>query len=231
MIAVIGLLTLTFIQLWLPQLAPNNSGNIRSELTFFRKKQAWLIIGLTAIGTGGLFAWISYIAPLMTEVSKFSASSVPYVLVLAGLGMVVGNFVGGKLADKVSPVKACLILMITMAISLSVIFFVSQNQILSLVMTFITGGLSMAVGSPIQTLMINTAKGAEMLGAAATQAAFNIGNALGAFLGGLPIAWGLGFTSPEIVGVIMASTGAVFALTLSRQKVKVVEEEAVLVGE
>ena len=79
--------------------------------------------------------------------------------------------------------------------------------------------------------MINTAKGAEMLGAAATQAAFNIGNALGAFLGGLPIAWGLGFTSPEIVGVIMASTGAVFALTLNRQKVKVVEEEAVLVGE
>jgi len=231
MIAVIGLLTLTFIQLWLPQLAPNGNGNIRSELTFFRKKQAWLIIGLTAIGTGGLFAWISYIAPLMTEVSKFSAGSVPYVLVLAGLGMVVGNFVGGKLADKVSPVKACLILMITMAISLVVIFFVSQNQILSLVMTFITGGLSMAVGSPIQTLMINTAKGAEMLGAAATQAAFNIGNALGAFLGGLPIAWGLGFTSPEIVGVIMASTGAVFALTLSRQKVKVVEEEVVLVGE
>ncbi|HEY9195084.1 MAG TPA: MFS transporter, partial [Mucilaginibacter sp.] len=220
-----------FIQLWLPQLAPNNSGNIRSELTFFRKKQAWLIIGLTAIGTGGLFAWISYIAPLMTEVSKFAASSVPYVLILAGLGMVAGNFIGGKLADKVSPVKACLILMITMAISLIVIFFVSQNQILSLVMTFITGGLSMAVGSPIQTLMINTAKGAEMLGAAATQAAFNIGNALGAFLGGLPIAWGWGFTSPEIIGVIMASTGALFALTLSRQKVKVVEEEVVLAGE
>lgn len=229
MIAFIGLLTLIFIQLWLPALKPNNSGDVRSELTFFKKKEAWLIIGLTAIGTGGLFAWISYIAPLMTEVSGFSASSVPYVLILAGLGMVVGNFIGGKLADKVAPVKACLILMITMAIALIIIFFVSQNPVLSLVMTFITGALSMSIGSPIQTLMINTAKGAEMLGAAATQAAFNIGNALGAFLGGLPIAWGLGFTSPEIVGVIMASTGALFALTLARQKVEVIKSEAVAI--
>nr|MBB6229692.1 putative MFS family arabinose efflux permease [Mucilaginibacter sp. FT3.2] len=192
-------------------------------MAFFKKKEAWLIIGLTAIGTGGLFAWISYIAPLMTDVSGFSAGSVPYVLILAGFGMVVGNVLGGKLADKVSPVKACLILLIAMAVSLIIIFFISENKILSLLMTFVAGSLSMAIGSPIQTLMINTAKGAEMLGAAATQAAFNIGNALGAFLGGLPIAWGLGYTSPEIVGTLMAATGAVIAMILVNQQ-KAVEK-------
>lgn len=227
LIAFIGLVTLLFIQLWLPQLEPNRTGNIRSEMAFFKKKEAWLIIGLTAIGTGGLFAWISYIAPLMTDVSGFAASSVPYVLVLAGFGMVVGNVLGGKLADKVSPVKACLILLIAMAATLVVIFFISENKILSLLMTFVAGSLSMAIGSPIQTLMINTAKGAEMLGAAATQAAFNIGNALGAFLGGLPIAWGLGYTSPEIVGTLMAATGAVIATILINQQ-KTIKQEALV---
>jgi len=218
LITAIGLVTLLFIQLWLPQLPANNAGNIRSEMAFFKKREAWLIILLTAIGTGGLFAWISYIAPLMTEVSHFEASTVPYVLILAGLGMVVGNILGGKLADKVSPVKACLMLLIAMAVALLVIFLVSENKILSLVMTFVAGSLSMAIGSPIQTLMINTAKNAEMLGAAATQAAFNVGNALGAFLGGLPIAWGLGYTSPEIVGILMATTGAMFAVLLIKQQ-------------
>lgn len=227
LIAFIGLVTLLFIQLWLPQLEPNRTGNIHSEMAFFKKKEAWLIIGLTAIGTGGLFAWISYIAPLMTDVSGFAASSVPYVLVLAGFGMVVGNVLGGKLADKVSPVKACLILLIAMAATLVVIFFISENKILSLLMTFVAGSLSMAIGSPIQTLMINTAKGAEMLGAAATQAAFNIGNALGAFLGGLPIAWGLGYTSPEIVGTLMAATGAVIATILINQQ-KTIKQEALV---
>lgn len=225
-IAAIGLVTLLFIQLWLPKLRAKRSGSIKSQMAFFTKKEAWLIILLTAIGTGGLFAWISYIAPLMTEVSGFSASTVPYVLILAGLGMVVGNVFGGRLADKVAPVKACILLFSAMALALVIIFFVSENKILSLVMTFLTGALSMAIGSPIQILMIKTAREAELLAAAATQAAFNIGNALGAFLGGLPIAWGLGYTSPNIVGTLMACVGVLFAMLLvKRQTTTSVETE------
>ena len=229
MIAAIGLVTLLFIHLWLPALPVNRTGNIRSELSFFKRKEAWLILMITAIGTGGLFAWISYIAPLMTEVSGFSASTVPYILILAGLGMVFGNFAGGKLADRVEPVKACLILLLCMSATLVTIYFISGNQVLSLVMTFVAGSLSMAIGSPIQVLMIKTAKGSEMLGAAATQAAFNVGNALGAFLGGLPIVMGFGFASPQLVGAVMAVTGAGFAVLLfrsqKREAVEVVEEE------
>jgi DHA1 family arabinose polymer transporter-like MFS transporter len=221
LIAFIGLTALLFIQLWLPALPVSRTGNIKSEMGFFKTREAWLILLTTAIGTGGLFCWISYIAPLMTDVGHFSKNSVPLILIVAGLGMVIGNILGGKLADWVAPVKACLILLISMAVALIAIYFVSGNQVLSIIMTFITGALSMAIGAPIQILMIRTAKGAEMLGAAATQAAFNTGNALGAFLGGLPIAMGYGFTSPELVGTAMAITGALFALALlKRQAVK-----------
>ncbi|MDN3582166.1 MFS transporter [Mucilaginibacter flavus] len=221
LIAFIGLMALLFIQLWLPALPVSRQGDIKSEMGFFKTREAWLILLTTAIGTGGLFCWISYIAPLMTDVGHFSKNSVPLILIVAGLGMVIGNILGGKLADWVAPVKACLILLISMAVALVTIYFVSGNQVLSIIMTFITGALSMAIGSPIQILMIRTAKGAEMLGAAATQAAFNTGNALGALLGGLPIAVGYGFTSPELVGVAMAITGALFAVALlKRQAVK-----------
>ncbi|GAA4320790.1 MFS transporter AraJ [Mucilaginibacter gynuensis] len=211
-VAFIGVVTLIFLKIWLPALPVSRSGNIKSEMSLFKRVDAWLIILITAIGTGGLFAWISYIAPLMTEVSHFAANSVSYILVLAGFGMVVGNVIGGKLADKVEPVKACAVLLIAMAITLVAIYFLSGSQVISLALTFIAGALSIALASPIQILMINTAKGAEMLGAAVTQAAFNIGNALGAFFGGLPIAVGLGYNSPSVVGAIMAVIGVLFAL-------------------
>ncbi len=224
LIAVIGLITLVAIRFWLPALPVKRKGDIKSELGFFKKKEAWMILGITAIGTGGLFAWISYIAPLITEVGGFAADTVPYIMVLAGLGMVVGNIFGGKLADKLSPLKACLILLLCMASALLIIFFTAEIKAMSLIMTFIAGGLSLAVGAPIQILMIKTAREAEMLGAAATQAAFNVGNALGAFFGGIPIALGYGYTSPEIVGVIMALIGAIMAYTLLKKN-KIVERK------
>jgi DHA1 family arabinose polymer transporter-like MFS transporter len=217
-VGAIGLITLIFLKLWLPPLPANAAGNNRSELQLLKNPEAWLIILVTAIGTGGLFAWISYIAPLMTDVSHFSANSVSWILVLAGFGMVVGNVVGGKLADKIPPVKACGALLTAMAITLLAIFFLSENKIIALILTFIAGALSMAIASPIQILMIRTAKGAEMLGAAVTQAAFNIGNALGAFFGGLPIAAGLGFTYPALTGALMAVVGVLFAYILLRRQ-------------
>ncbi len=216
-VAAIGLITLVFLKLWLPALPVNRTGNARSELQLFKSTEAWLIILITAIGTGGLFAWISYIAPLMTEVSRFSSNSVSWILVLAGFGMVVGNVIGGKLADSFEPVKACAALLVAMAVTLLAVYFLSGNQIVSLLLTFIAGALSIALASPIQILMINTAKGAEMLGAAVTQASFNIGNALGAFFGGLPIAAGLGFNWPALVGVVMALVGVLFALVLIKR--------------
>ncbi|WP_345947592.1 MFS transporter [Mucilaginibacter sp. PAMB04274] len=220
-VALIGLLTLMFLAAWMPALPVERKGDARSELKVFKSAEVWLVILLTAIGTGGLFAWISYIAPLMTKVSRFSASSVSWILILAGLGMVVGNLVGGRLADRVQPAKACTGLLMAMAITLLCIYFFSEYQVIALLLTFIAGALSMAIASPIQILMIQTAKGAEMLGAAATQAAFNIGNALGAFFGGLPIAAGLSYDTPSLVGMVMALIGVLFAFVLVRRQANI----------
>jgi len=128
--------------------------------------------------------------------------------------MVVGNIIGGKLADKMEPVRACTILLVSMAMVLVLIFFFSSYQVLSLCFTFIAAALSIALATPIQMLMIRTATEGEVIGAAATQAAFNIGNALGALFGGWPIAAGLGYNSPSLVGACMAMAGIVFARIL-----------------
>jgi DHA1 family arabinose polymer transporter-like MFS transporter len=220
LVGFIGLVTLTAIFLLLPALPVQRAGNLRTELALFNRLEIWLIVLITAIGTGGLFCWISYIAPLLTEVGHFSASQVPYLLMVAGLGMVAGNVVGGKLADRLTPSYSCLVLLLAMAATLGIIHFTAWNPILTVLMTFIAGACSLAVASPIQIMMIHSAKGAEMLGASVTQASFNIGNALGAFLGGLPIAAGYGYTSPELVGVAMALVGAGFALLLIRINVR-----------
>ncbi len=124
------------------------------------------------------------------------------------------------MADSFSPVIACTWLLVAMAATLLLIYLFSGIQLVSLALTFIAGALSIALASPIQILMINTSKDAEMLGAAVTQAAFNIGNALGAFFGGLPIVAGMGYNSPALVGMVMALCGVGFALLLVRRSAK-----------
>ncbi|WP_443946028.1 MFS transporter [Pedobacter sp. AW1-32] len=210
----VGLITLLGLKLWLPTLQATENRDLKSELGFFKKRDAWIIVAMISIGTGGLFTWYSYIAPLMTEVAHFSSNNVTYILMLAGLGMMLGNFIGGKLADKYSPAKASAALLIAMVVVLVIVHFVSSNQILSLVMTFITGAVAFSLASPIQMLMIQSAKGSEMLAASASQASFNIGNALGAYFGGLPLVYGYGYTAPAYVGAAMAFIGALFAFWL-----------------
>ncbi len=130
------------------------------------------------------------------------------------MGMMVGNFFGGYLADRFSPAKATATLLMVMVLTLIIVHYVSFNPILALVMTFITGAVSFALAAPIQMLMINTAKGSEMIAASVSQASFNIGNALGAFFGGLPLVYGYDYTSPAAVGAVMAFSGALFAIWL-----------------
>ena len=221
LIAFVGLLTLLFLYLWMPNLESKGDESMKTQLKFFKKPEAWLIIAITAVGFGGLFAWISYIAPLLTEVSGFSAEAVPYILILAGLGMVVGNFIGGKMADQFSPLTTTITLLLVLSLDLTLVFLGSQNHYLSLFLVFMTGCISFAVVAPIQMLMIQTAKGAEMIGSAAIQGSFNIGNALGAFLGGLPLVAGYSYASPNLVGVAMSLIGAGITLIFILRKRKI----------
>ena len=218
LIAIVGLLTFLFISLWMPNLEKNNNVNMKTQLQFFKQIDAWLIIGITAIGFGGLFAWISYIAPLLINVSKFSPEDVSYILILAGFGMVVGNFAGGKLADRFSPAPTTLALLFIMAVDLILVYFFSFNQYASLFLTFLTGAISFSVIAPIQMLMIRTAKDAEMIASASLQGSFNIGNALGAFLGGLPLTAGFSYASPNLIGVAMSVIGMIITVLLIRRR-------------
>lgn len=213
-VVAVGLITLWSLKAWLPFLPASENRNLKEELGFFKKRAAWIIIAMISIGTGGLFSWYSYIAPLMTEVAGFSPGQVTYILMLAGLGMITGNFIGGFLADRFSPAKASASLLLAMVVVLIIVHFVSFNPILALITTFLTGAVAFSLAAPIQMLMITSAEGSEMLAASASQASFNIGNALGAFFGGLPLFYGFDYTSPAIVGAAMALFGSLFAFWL-----------------
>lgn len=207
-IGLIGLITIFVLQLWMPRVEPAVTNKVKDQLAFFKTRKAWLIILANAIGTGGLFCWLSYIAPLLTEVSGFTPQQVPYLLSLAGIGMFVGNIFGGRVADAYSPQKATLTLLLIMAVTLVAVALLSWSKPAAIVLTFTAGGLAFALVAPIQMLMIQTAKGAEIIAASVSQACFNMSNALGAYLGGLPLAAGYSYTSPEWVGVLMSLVGA-----------------------
>lgn len=215
-IAALGLITMLAVKFWIPNVENPNKGSLKEQLTFFKKWQAWVLILMISIGTSGLFAWISYISPLVTEVAKLSKETVPIIMILVGLGMFFGNLLGGKIADNLSPNKATIISFSSMAVCLVAVYFTSEIQFMTYIMSFFTGLISFTIGPPIQMMLINNAKGSETLAAAAGQASFNTGNALGAFLGGIPITLGLGFNSQLWVGVVMASFGALIAFIFLR---------------
>ena len=213
-IAVVAFIAAGSIHKWLPDLKPAANAGFKQSISAFKKAEPWFIICISAIGTGGLFAWISYIAPLMTEVAGFSANSITPIMIIAGVGMAVGNFMGGRLADRFSPLKTTGFLLLAMVLSLIIVALVTQFKIPALAMTFVTGLIAFAVISPMQMLMIQAARGSEMLASSAIQASSNMGNALGAFLGGLPLVAGFGYTSPQYVGSALAFTGFLFCVGL-----------------
>ena len=211
-VAVIGLFALLFLKFWLPTMETKQDTHFLEELKFLKHKQSWLVLLITAIGFGGLFTWFSYITPLMTIIAGIKASQMAYVMILAGAGMVVGNLAGGFLSDKLGPEKTCSLLLLLMMSSLAGVFFFSENSIIALVLTFVCGALSMSVAAPINIMMMKAAPRSEMMAAAFMQAAFNIANAMGAFLGGIPLEHGFSFKYPSLVGVGMTFIGLMISI-------------------
>ncbi|WDF48633.1 MFS transporter [Chryseobacterium sp. KACC 21268] len=216
-VSLIGLVTILALKFLLPYMNSLRTVGLKDELEFFKTIKAWHIISISAIGFGGLFAWFSYITPLMTNVSKFPTDSIAYIMVLAGSGMVVGNFLGGIMSDKMRPALAAAILFTAMILALIFVFLFSENKIISLILTFICGVLSMSVGTPINIIMLRTAKNSEMMAAAIMQAAFNIANSLGAYFGGLPLEYGLTYNYPSLVGAGLSIIGLILCLGFMRK--------------
>ncbi|RNI31729.1 MFS transporter [Rufibacter latericius] len=214
LIAAVALVAAFAVKIWMPSVKSDSETSFLKSLNIFKYKELWFIIGISTIGTGGFFAWISYIAPLMTEIAGFNPNSMTIIMVVAGLGMVVGNIMGGRLADRFSPLTTTTLLLVSMVAALFLMVALVHFKPTAILMTFTIGAIGFGMIAPMQMLIVQQAKGAEMLASSLLQATSNMGNALGAFLGGLPIAAGFGYTSPEYVGAALAFTGVLFCLLL-----------------
>lgn len=207
LVALIGILTIALIYWLLPPMEGKKNASLSQEMSFLKGPQSWYVLAITAIGFGGLFTWLSYITPLMTEIARIPENNMAYVMVLAGAGMVIGNLLGGYLTDKIGVAKAGILLLSFMILSLLCVFFFSSYTAVSLILTFLCGGCSMSLASPVNIMMLKASPHSEMMSAAFMQAAFNIANAAGAFLGGIPLLFGFSYAYPSLVGVGMTLTG------------------------
>ena len=206
-VAVIALAAASAIRRSVPYLDAARGGGILDALRIFSTPRLWPVIGISAIGTGGLYGWISYIAPLVTRVTGIAPNRVPLVMILAGLGMAVGNWFGGRVADRHSPLRAVTALLAGMVIASVAVALFAPFEAATLVMTFVTGAIAFSIIAPLQMLMIETATGSKTMASAVMQSTANVGNALGAYLGGLGIAAGFGLTAPEYIGAALAFIG------------------------
>lgn len=195
-----GVLTLLAIMRYVPYVAPLRDSGVRGQFRFLKHGAPWLMVGATLLGNGGIFCWYSYVNPMLTSVAGISSALVPLVLVLAGVGMFTGNLVGGKLSDRFKPGHIGRMMQYIMLVSSLGLFFFGQYVWCAVPLVFFGTFALFGVSSPQQLLLIRYAEGGELMGGAMVQIAFNFGNAIGAFAGGLPISSGLGYEYSALVG-------------------------------
>jgi DHA1 family inner membrane transport protein len=192
--------------------APRGAGPLR-ELGALARPQVWLTLGIAAVGFGGMFSVYSYIKPTLMEVTGIGLDAIPLELALMGVGLFAGNLVGARLADRwLMPTIGALL--VYDAVVLTAFVFTAPHPVLASINVMLVGTMA-AIGPALQIRLMDTAGHAQTLAAALNHSAFNVANALGAWLGGLAIAAGLGWTSTAWVGTLLAlAGGVVFALAL-----------------
>lgn len=216
-VAVFGILALIGIRAWIPRLAPVPDTGIKGQFKFLRSAAPWLIYAGVFFGQASVYCWFSYVEPIMTKVTGFTTSDMTWIMMLAGIGMVTGNAISGKLADRYGVARVCATLAALMMVVMPLLYFCADMKFVSLVLMFIATGALFGIGGPLQYLIVRFAKGGEMLGGAGIQIAFNVSNAVSAALGGLAIHHGFGLASPALVGVPFALVGAVALFILRRR--------------
>ncbi len=196
-VAVIGVVTVVALLAWVPQVGASPSGGPLAELGALRRPQVLLTLGVGIVGFGGMFALYTYISPVLTSVAGYSVGAVPLVLALYGGGMVAGNFLGGWLADRA--LMAGLIgLSVALAVALALFSLLAARPVAAVVMAVLVAVAGSAMVPGLQTRLMDTAADAQTLAAALNHSALNVANALGAWLGGLVIAAGFGYTAPRV---------------------------------
>ncbi|WP_369369888.1 MFS transporter [Promicromonospora sp. Populi] len=218
-LAFVGIALLVPARIGVPDDAAGASGQagpgLRGELAVFRAPQVWLSLAVTVFGFGGMFGAFTYIAFTLTEVSGFASSTVPWLLMLFGAGLFVGNLVGGKAADR-NLGTTLLTLLALLTVVLAGFALTANSQVATLAGLFLMGAVGFAVGPGLQMRVMRHAAVAPTLASGANIAAFNIGNAFGAWVGGLTLAAGLGYTSPLWAGAAVTLAGLVVMVVATR---------------
>jgi DHA1 family inner membrane transport protein len=204
-VGIIGLVTMALIWFYVPRDQVAEGASFRRELGAFKRPQVLLTLATASVGFSGMFAMFSYIAPTTTKVAMLPESMVAVMLIIFGIGMNAGNVVGSWLADKsrLGTIGGCLVFNIVVLTTFSLT--ASNPYMLALCVFCI--GCGFAAGPAIQTRLMDVAADAQTLAAASHHSAFNIANAVGAWLGGLVIAWGYGFAATGYVGAVLSFLG------------------------
>jgi len=204
-VGAISLLTVALTWLYVPKDKPNAAATPLKELGALGKSQVWLTLGICAVGCGGMFTVFTYITPALTEVAGVSLAAVPIMLSVFGAGMILGNIVGSRLADW-SLLPAIGLALGFNLFAYVLFYFTMGNPLMAAINIFLIGG-GFAVVPGVQTRLMDVAGDAQTLAAALSHSAFNIANAIGAWLGGVAIAAGYGWTSTGLVGAMLAVAG------------------------
>jgi DHA1 family inner membrane transport protein len=212
-VGAIGSLAILLIWRFIPAVSADADASPLRELGALRRLQVWLTLGIGAIGSGGMFAVYSYITPMLVDVAGIRESIVPFVLCVFGTGMIIGNVVGSRLADS-ALLPTIGGVLIWNAIVLGLLIFTAGHAWLAVINVLLIG-TGFAHVPALQTRLMDVAADAQTLAAALNHSAFNVANALGAWVGGLTIAAGYGWTSTGWVGTLFALGGVgVFTMSL-----------------
>jgi DHA1 family inner membrane transport protein len=216
LVAAIGFAAGVLIYFCVPRTPPVAGASPARELSALGRYQVWLTLAVGSVGFGGMFCVYSYITPTLTEVSGLSVRYVPYVLAVFGGGMIVGNLIGSWLADR-ALMRTIGGLLIWNAVVLG-LFSITASHVGMLTIVVLLVGTGVAIVPALQIRLMDVAQDAQTLAAALNHAAFNMGNALGAWLGGLAIADGLGWASTGWVGALLALAGLlIFTVSLATE--------------
>ncbi len=205
----------------------DDATDLRREIGAFRSGQVWASLAMTVLGFGGMFGAFTYIAYTLTQVSGFSAGAVPWLLVLFGAGLFAGNLLGGRAADR-SIGRTLAVVFAALTVVMIAFALVAGSKPATIVALVAMGGFGFATVPGLQLRIMQYAGDAPTLASGANIAAFNVGNALGAWLGGLTITAGLGYTSPLWIGAAM-TLGALVVLLVAdavARRARVIEAPA-----
>ena len=210
-LSVIGLVTMVGIRTMIPVIPANRLTNLGREFSVFKRLQVWLSALLSVLSFGGVIGGFTYIAFTLTQVSGFDSKTVPWLLVLFGAGTFVGNIYGGKAADK-SLNKSLGTILLTLTLVMAAFALFAQSQIMTVILLVLMGTVGLATAPGLQLRMMKYASDAPTVASGTNIAAFNIGNALGAFLGGMALENGYGFVSPLWVGSALSLFAVVIVI-------------------